>query len=100
MSSITLCIAADGNVEGLWEDVVDWPSLGPIAVRRASHVEFCDRKQKWYVRAATPVGWLRRFVQRLLRRPCGEILHWATTRKQALAWEHAYYGPGGPGWPA
>jgi hypothetical protein len=49
-----LRIAPDGTVRGLWDDRIDWPSLGRVSVRRASHVEYCDRRQMWYVRRAQP----------------------------------------------
>ena len=93
-------IAPDGTVRGLWTDEVDWPSLGKAAVERASHVEFCERRQLWYVRAGKPRNRLRRILQLVLHRPFGEVLHWAKTRQEALAWEQNHYQPGGPGWPA
>ena len=99
MSEIKLRIAADGIIRGLWNDVVDWQAVGRVSVRRASHIEFCDRTQSWHVRAGQPRSWLRRLLQRLLRRPSGEVLHWAATRAKALAWEQQHFAPGGPGWP-
>ena len=98
MSTIKLRITADGRVRGLWNDTVDWPAIGLLTVRRASHVEFSQRRQAWYVRRARPGGWLRRISQWALRRPCGELLHWAEARADALAWEQEHFGPGGPDW--
>lgn len=98
MSTVKLRIAANGSVTGLWSDAVDWRGLGRVAVERASHVEFCRRRQMWYVRAGKPRGALRRVLQFVLQRPCGEILHWVTSRKEALAWETAHFGPDGPEW--
>jgi hypothetical protein len=95
-----LRIAPDGTVRGLWTDQVDWPSLGRAAVKRASHVEFCPRRQLWYVREGHSRNALRAILETLLRRPFGEVLHWARTRAAALAWEQKHYAPGGPGWPA
>ncbi len=95
-----LRIKLDGTVCGLWSDAVDWSQVGPLSVRRASHVEFCERKQQWYVRAARPRGRIRRILQWTFRCPLGEVLYWASTRQEALAWEHAYYSPDGPGWTA
>jgi hypothetical protein len=46
-----LRIATDGTVRALWNDRIDWQSLGRLAVRRASSVEFHDSIQKWVVRA-------------------------------------------------
>jgi len=91
-------IDPDGTVRGLWTDEIDWHSLGRLAVARASHVEFCPRRQMWCVRAGRPRNPLRRALQFLLRRPFGEILHWAASRSDALAWEADYFGVGGPGW--
>ncbi len=93
-----LRIAPDGTVRGLWTDEIDWPSLGRSSVRRASHVEYCDRRQQWYVRAARPRSWVRRVLQRALGRRCGEVLFWAKTRPEALAWEQQHYEPGAAGW--
>jgi len=98
MSRIELRIGADGCVRGLWTDEIDWRALGRLSVRRASHIEFCPRRQLWHVQSGRPRSWLRRVLQRLLHRPCGEILHWARTREEALAWEQWYFGPGGDGW--
>ena len=93
-----LRITPDGTVRGLWDDTVDWASLGPVSVRRASHVESCDKAQLWCVRPGQLRNALHRLLQWMLHRPCGEILHWAATRSAALAWEQEHFGPGGPGW--
>ncbi len=93
-----LRIDQDGTVRCLWFDGLDWLDLGVVSVRRASHVEFSDREQMWYVRAGNPKKWFRRVLQSLFRRPFGEILYWAKTRQEALDWERVYYEPGGPGW--
>ena len=91
-------IALDGTVRGLWTDEIDWPSLGKAAVERASHVEFCELRQLWYVRDVRARNALRALLQAVTGRPFGEILHWAKTREEALAWKRRYYEPGGPGW--
>lgn len=93
-----LRITPDGRVRGLWTDDVRLAELGTMHVRRASHVEFDDRHQSWYVREAEPGGAARRWLQRLLGLDFGQLLHRATTRASALAWEHEYFQPGGPGW--
>jgi hypothetical protein len=90
MSAVKLCIARDGAVRGLWTDDIELHSSGSVSVRRASHVEFCRRRQMWYVRIVRPCGTLRRVFQFVVRRPCGEFLHWAVSRSDALAWEAAY----------
>jgi hypothetical protein len=93
-----MLITRAGMVCSLWFDEVDWRSLGTVQVRRASHVEFSRRRQMWFVRAARPRSALRAVLQAVLQRPCGEILHWANSRADALDWEAAYFGVGGPGW--
>ncbi|UCG15418.1 MAG: hypothetical protein JSV19_08980 [Phycisphaerales bacterium] len=95
-----LRITPDGTIRGLWDDRIGWPDLGRVSVRRVSHVEFCDRRQMWYVRAGVPTNRLRRLLQLVLRRPFGEIMHWAGTRQEALAREQQHFEPGGPGWSA
>ena len=95
---IKVRIESDGTIRALWNDGLDWGELGPVSVRRASHVEFCDRRQLWYVRAGRPSSRIRRFLQRVLCRPLGEIVHWAKTRQEALDGEENHFGPGGQGW--
>ena len=95
---IRLRITRDGRVRGLWTDAVDFTGLGDTNVRRASHVEFDRRRQRWFV-AAVPRGWLRRWVQRLFGRPTGRVIYFALTRSAALEWEHRHFQPGGRGWP-
>jgi hypothetical protein len=93
-----LRITPDGTICGLWSDAVDWRAIGVVSVRRASHVEFCEDRQMWYVQSAQPNGRLRRMLQALFRHPFGEILHWAKTRQEALDWEQKHFKPGGAGW--
>jgi hypothetical protein len=98
MTTVKLRIRSDGSVTGLWSDAVDWQAIGRVDVRRASHVEFCGRRQMWYVRAGRPSSAFRCMLQLVLRRPCGRILYWASSRAEALAWEAVYFGPDGRGW--
>ena len=93
-----LRITPDGRIRGLWTDDVRFAELGTMHVQRASHVEFDDRQQCWCVREAAPSGWLRQWLQRLFGLALGRVLHRATTRARALAWEHEHFQPGGPGW--
>ncbi len=95
---IKLRITIDGSVQSLWTDEIRWVCLGSVHVRRASHVEFDDRRQCWCVREAIPRGVVRRWLQRLLSRPMGRVLHVASSRRSALAWEKEYFQPGGSGW--
>ena len=49
-----LRISPDGRIRSVWDDDVQLGELGVIRVRRASHVEFDDRRQCWTVREAAP----------------------------------------------
>lgn len=98
--ALRLQITPDGRIRGLWNEVVNFTALGRMHVTRASHVEFDARSQRWFVREAMPTSWVRRALQCITRRPCGRILHRATTRSAALAWESLHFSPGGPGWSA
>ena len=91
-----LRISPDGRIRGLWDDEVRLGELGVMRVRRASHVEFDDRRQCWTVRE--PMRFSRRLFYRLIDNANSAVLHQATTRAAALAWEHEYFQPGGPGW--
>ena len=93
-----LRITSDGTVQGLWDDSIDWSSLGRISVHLASYVEFCNRRQLWCVRSGRNNNALLRLSQLLTGRPSGEVLYLAPTRSQALDWERKHFGPGGPGW--
>jgi hypothetical protein len=95
---IRIRIAPDGTVRGLRTDEIDWISLGKVAVERSSHVEFCERRQLWYVREGRARNALCKSLGIVLRRPFGYVLHWSGGRRDALAWEHDYFSPGGPGW--
>lgn len=92
-------IGPDGTIRGLWTDEIDWTSLGKTAVRRASHVEFCEHRQFWYVCSSQPRAALRASLKTWLKPHVRDVLHWSSTRSEALAWEHDHFSPGGPGWP-
>lgn len=79
---IAIQITAKGGIRMLQDDAVDLRKLGKITVARASHVEFCNRTQMWYVQSAKTKKYLYR----------------AKTRAKALAWEKKYYSPSGRGW--
>ena len=95
-----LRITPDGLICGLWSDDIPLGDLGPVRVRRASHVEFNNRLQRWTVRPAANAGLIRRWLGKLLRRPFTRAIHSARSRAAALAWEHQNFQPGGPYWPA
>ena len=87
-----ILITPEGRVKSLWDNCVDWRALGRVTISRASHIEFCNKKQMWYVKAGRPQGWLRRILQRISGYPLGEILHWTNSREEALKWEQKYFG--------
>ena len=60
-----------GIAKTLWNDELDLPGLGTVKVTRASHVEYDDCEQAWYV--DTPNG--------------VRVASGFKTRGEALAWE-------------
>ena len=46
---IVLKLSKDGTVHGLYNEVVDFRSLGHVNTRRISNVEWSDEKQEWEV---------------------------------------------------
>ena len=42
-------VRPDGRIEGLYTDTVPLKDLGHLNVRRATHVEFCEKRQEWVV---------------------------------------------------
>lgn len=80
--AIQLQITAKGGVRMLQDDAVDLRKMGKVIVTRASHVEFCNKTQMWYVQSAKTM----------------KYLHRAPTRAKALAWEKRHYSPSGKGW--
>lgn len=81
--SISLQITASGGVQMLHDDAVDLTELGQIEMSRASHVEFNNEKQAWFVQSAASLKVLKDDFR---------------TRADALAWEKSYYSPDGEGW--
>lgn len=76
-------VTARGGVRMLHDDRAGLEALGPVSTTRASHVEFDQRRQRWYVQSAR--------TERIL---ADDFL----SRAEALAWEREYYSPSGKGW--
>jgi hypothetical protein len=95
---IRLRISTDGRIRGLWSDAVDLTALGPTSVRRASHVEFNRRWQRWTVRPAPRMGLLHRVLASVLRGRRSDVIYSSRTRDAALRWEQVHFRPGGAGW--
>ncbi len=93
-----LRITPNGRIQGLWSDDLHITELGPVRVRRASHVEFDDSQQCWCVLAPASGSRMRRLLQRLLGLRQKQVLHRAATRSTALDWEREHFGPGGRHW--
>ena len=71
-----------GGVQMLHDDTAELEKLGNVTTKRASHVEYDNKKQLWYVQSA-----------KTLKKLC-----YSTTREGALLWEKEYYSPSGNGW--
>lgn len=80
---IKLEITSKGGIQMLHDDAVDLSEFGKVKVKRASHVEYSNTKQRWYVQSAK--------TRKMLRDDFN-------TRAEALAWEKQYYSPDGKGW--
>ncbi len=77
-----ILITKIGGIQMLHDDEAELEKLGKVETTRASHVEFCNERQKWYVLSAQTL----------------RMLGYFDTRKEALAWEKEYYSPSGEGW--
>jgi len=77
--NITLEIDNDGNVHGLYTDAINLFSLGQVTnVRKASNVEFNEKKQMWEVTSLS-----------------GVVLFSHKNREYAINWEIDNFSPGG-----
>lgn len=80
---IELQITPEGGIRMLADDAVDLRPFGRVDVQRASHVEFSESEQAWFVQSAKS----------------GQVLASGfESRGAALAWEKDYFGPSGQGW--
>jgi hypothetical protein len=79
---LKILVTKTGGVEMLHDDVAELESLGKISTTRASHVEYDNDKQKWFVQSAFTL----------------KVLGYFVTRSEALDWEKEYYSPSGEGW--
>ena len=69
----SLVFGTDGTVRGLHTDLIDLGRLGHLRVRRASRIEFNERRQVWEV---------------LIGR---RMVYCAPTRSTCLDWEARYF---------
>lgn len=77
-----ILVTKEGGVQMLHDDVAALETLGKVEISRASHVEFDNEKQKWFVQSAKTM----------------KVLGFFDSRELALAWERDFYSPGGDGW--
>ncbi len=49
-STVQLIFTPDGNGRCLYAEVIDLAGIGPLTLRRATTIEFDDRRQCWIVR--------------------------------------------------
>ena len=80
---INLEITATGGIQMLQDDTLDLCELGCVETKRASHVEFSNEKQCWFVQSAKTKEILKDGFK---------------NRGDAIAWEKRYYSPDGEGW--
>jgi hypothetical protein len=73
---MTLTITTEGDIVTLYDDRLHKLNLGPMTMRRASHVEFNAASQQWEV--SLPVR-------------TGEVLFTHHDRATCLAWEREYF---------
>lgn len=82
--NIKLEITECGDIAMLHNKDVDIKDFqAKVKICRASHVEFSNKKQKWYVQSAATLKMLKDDFN---------------TREEALEWEKEYYSPDGAGW--
>jgi hypothetical protein len=66
-------VLPDGTIKTLWTDALPLADLGPLAIERASSIEFWPIRQKWAVQIE------------------GSIVFESTSRAECLAWEHDHF---------
>jgi len=66
-----------GSVHGLYTEAIDLRSLGSLAIRRATNIEFNHATQQWEIRT--------------LRDSC--LLFTNASRAECLVWEQEHLSP-------
>ena len=74
MNTLVLKFDATGAGHCLYSELIDLTALGPLAVQRASNVEFNPANQQWEVHG-----------------PSGQLLHAHRSRAVCLAWEQQHF---------
>ena len=74
MNELQLVFDPEGTGHGLYTEAIDLTAIGRLSIRRASHIEFDDRDQRWCVTT-----------------PGGRHLFNSPTRGECLAWEQQHF---------
>jgi len=74
MNTLVLKFDPAGAGHCLYSELIDLTALGPLAVQRASNIEFNPAKQEWEVRGTT-----------------GQLLYSHRLRAVCLAWEQQHF---------
>ncbi len=71
--NLVLSFAPDGTGRCLYSELIDLNTIGELQVRRASQIEFNNRKQRWEVQNLN-----------------GRVLFFSRRRAVCLAWEQQH----------
>ncbi len=71
MNTATLTFMPDGTGHGLYTEIIELGSIGPLSIERATVIEFNGRTQEWEV-----------------REPGGSFLYSNPSRANCMEWEH------------
>ena len=75
MSAAVITFTPDGSGHALYTEAIDLAEIGPLAIQRATTIEFCNQTQYWRVRDLSGVplfsspsrqaclGWERQYIQ-------------------------------------
>ena len=73
MSEIAITFIPDGTGHALYTEAIDLAVIGPLAIRRATTIEFDNHTQYWHVRD-----------------PKGFPMFNSPSRQECLVWERQY----------
>jgi hypothetical protein len=74
MNALVLKFDRSGAGHCLYSELIDLTAVGPLAIRRATTIEFNPNQQQWEV-----------------RNPQGQVLHSHRSRVLCLAWEQQHF---------
>jgi hypothetical protein len=82
MSNTVLVFNPDGTGECLWTEALPLSSIGKLAIRRASQVEFSHKTQQWEVWIETGDAGGVRLTRRMFKHK---------SRERCIEWEREYF---------